>query len=81
MPDIEALQSLSQIILDGGWCEVDKPALADAIATAIEEAGGDDTRQEWMVQCMLAAPIPSIRPYTVVYSWESTEQIFLLDIS
>ena len=80
-PDIEALQSLSQIILEGGRCEVDKQALADAIATAIEKAGGDESRQEWMVQCMLAAPILYIRPYTVVYSWESTEQIFLVDIS
>ena len=56
-PDIESLQSLSQSILEGAWCEVDKQALADAIATAIEDAGGDESRQEWMVQCLLTAPV------------------------
>ena len=78
--DIEALQSLSQIILEGGWCEVDKQALADATATAIEEAGGDDARQEWMVQWLPTATVLYIRPYMVVYNWESTEQMFLLDL-
>ena len=79
-PDIEALQSLSQIILEGGRCEVDKQALADATATAIEEAGGDDARQEWMVQWLPTATVLYIRPYMVVYNWESTEQMFLLDL-